>query len=129
MANSWTRKEVTYCSCTALSYTHAHCPCLICNGKAVSRSTEYRHWLEANVKRALSETDMAYRQAVNVDGGLSHSMPNSGEDAGDELQQEDAAGSMDTSTEGDTVEIMDTNCPNLAENVSRLQANQSATSK
>ena len=45
---------------------------------------------------------MAYRQAVNVDGGLSHSIPNSGEDASDELQQQDGAVSMDTST-GDTV--------------------------
>ena len=23
---------------------HSHCPCGMCNGSAVSRSTEYRHW-------------------------------------------------------------------------------------
>ena len=46
---TWTREDVSYCSCTALSYIHSHCPCQQCNGKAVSRSTEYRHWQEASL--------------------------------------------------------------------------------
>ena len=50
-SSSWTRKDVSYCYCDSLSYTHAHCPCTSCNGKAVSRSTEYRHWLDANAER------------------------------------------------------------------------------
>jgi len=45
----WTRKDVS-CYCDALSYTHAHCPCTSCKGKAVARSTEHRHWLNANVE-------------------------------------------------------------------------------
>lgn len=50
MSRSWTREQITYCCCDALSYMHTHCLCLRCNGKAVSRSTEYRHWQEANVE-------------------------------------------------------------------------------
>ena len=50
-SSSWTRKDVSYCYCDSLSYTHAHCPCTSCNGKAVSRSTEYRLWLDANAER------------------------------------------------------------------------------
>ena len=38
-----------YCFCAALSYAHAHCPCERCNGKAVSRSTEYSHWKDSKV--------------------------------------------------------------------------------
>ena len=52
MSLSWNREEITYCSCNALSYKHAHCPCARCDGKAVSRSTEYRHWVEANAERS-----------------------------------------------------------------------------
>ena len=35
-----------------MSYTHTHCPCFRCNGKAVSRSTEYRHWQGANAEKS-----------------------------------------------------------------------------
>ena len=45
----WARDQVSYCSCTDVTYTHTHCPCKRCNGKAVSRSTEYRHWQEATL--------------------------------------------------------------------------------
>ena len=41
----WDREDITYCKCPSLRYAHAHCPCEECNGKAVSRSTEYRHWV------------------------------------------------------------------------------------
>lgn len=44
---SWSREEVSYCNCTELRFTHTHCPCDCCEGKAVSRSTEYRHWQQA----------------------------------------------------------------------------------
>lgn len=42
----WNREDITYCKCPEASYTHTHCPCEVCCGKAVSRSTEYRHWNE-----------------------------------------------------------------------------------
>ena len=52
MAASWNRQEVSYCRCSDLRYVHAHCPCCNCNGKAVSRATEYRHWVEANLENS-----------------------------------------------------------------------------
>ena len=52
MSRFWTREQITYCNCGTLSYTHTHCPCFRCNGKAVSRSTEYRHWQGANAERS-----------------------------------------------------------------------------
>lgn len=47
MEGGWNRKSVPYCFCTALKYAHAHCPCERCNGKAVSRYTEYKHWKDS----------------------------------------------------------------------------------
>ena len=52
MSRFWTREQISYCNCDALCYTHTHCPCFRCNGKAVSRSTEYRHWQGANAERS-----------------------------------------------------------------------------
>ncbi len=46
---AWAREQVSYCSCSALSYVYSHCPCRQCNGKAVSRATEYRHWNNATL--------------------------------------------------------------------------------
>ena len=46
---TWRRDDVPYCKCPTLSYTHAHCPCDNCKGKAVSRSTEFRHWEDAQL--------------------------------------------------------------------------------
>ena len=47
---SWAHEQVSYCLCSELKYVHAHCPCYNCNGKAVSRATEYRHWVETNLE-------------------------------------------------------------------------------
>ena len=47
MEGGWNRKSVSYCFCAALKYAHAHCPCERCNGKAVSRYTEYKHWKDS----------------------------------------------------------------------------------
>lgn len=43
----WNRCDIVGCSCPATSSAHVHCPCQDCNGRAVSRSTEYRHWNDA----------------------------------------------------------------------------------
>ena len=43
----WERGDVTYCKCSSLSYCHTHCPCEDCEGKAISRATEYRYWKKA----------------------------------------------------------------------------------
>lgn len=45
----WSRKEVSTCNCTELSYRHVHCKCYRCKGRAVSRRTELRHWNEARI--------------------------------------------------------------------------------
>lgn len=47
----WNRYDVPSCNCPSLRYTHTHCLCEKCQGKAVSRATEYRHWTA--VKRYL----------------------------------------------------------------------------
>lgn len=41
----WNRDEILCCHCSELSTRHTHCPCDLCCGKAVARSTEYRHWI------------------------------------------------------------------------------------
>ena len=56
----WERDDVSYCRCSDLEYTHSHCPCTECNGKAVSRSTEYLHWkiaCDLNHNTVLSSTN------------------------------------------------------------------------
>jgi len=40
----WSRDEILCCRCADLPTVHIHCPCDSCYGKAVNRSTEYRHW-------------------------------------------------------------------------------------
>lgn len=40
----WSRDEILCCRCADLPTVHIHCPCDSCSGKAVNRSTEYRHW-------------------------------------------------------------------------------------
>ncbi|XP_031549912.1 uncharacterized protein LOC116287378 [Actinia tenebrosa] len=41
---SWDRFSIVRCHCEDLAYTHVHCPCEKCDGKAVSFSLEYIHW-------------------------------------------------------------------------------------
>ena len=41
----WNREDISYCSCGDSKSVHAHCPCDVCDGKAVARSTEYHHWV------------------------------------------------------------------------------------
>ena len=43
-AKQWLRDAICVCHCDHLSYKHVHCPCDQCGGKAVTTSTEYRHW-------------------------------------------------------------------------------------
>ena len=50
----WSRDEVTYCKCKERRGVRAHCPCEACRGCAVSRSTEYQHWLIASELAACS---------------------------------------------------------------------------
>ena len=44
MKRSWSQSEIVWCQCSELSYAHVHCPCISCNGKAVSSLVEFRHW-------------------------------------------------------------------------------------
>ena len=44
----WERADAPYCKCMDLPYAHTHCPCELCCGRAVSRSKEYRHWVNAS---------------------------------------------------------------------------------
>jgi len=43
-SRNWLRTEIRNCCCPEKSYNHVHCPCNRCNGKAVPRTTELRHW-------------------------------------------------------------------------------------
>ena len=42
------------CDCLELPFTHVHCPCVKCCGKATARRVELRHWKN---KHALHESD------------------------------------------------------------------------
>ena len=64
VVNPWSRDTMASCYCSALRYVHSHCPCHKCNGKAVSRATEYRHWKEAN----MAHTCITYRIARKFRG-------------------------------------------------------------
>ena len=44
----WDREEILCCHCPEMSSRHTHCPCDLCCGKAVARSTELRHWTVIN---------------------------------------------------------------------------------
>ena len=44
---SWSREEISTCSCGERKYRHVHCPCLQCRGNATHRNTELRHWRES----------------------------------------------------------------------------------
>ena len=53
--------------CEMVSYPHAHCPCGECKQKAVSRSTEYRHWEAHNsvaTNTGNSTTNDTYMRSV-----------------------------------------------------------------
>lgn len=52
---SWSRKTVSYSFCVALPYAHSHCPCERCNGKAVSRYTEYKHCKDSKALASASQ--------------------------------------------------------------------------
>ena len=59
----WDRDDILCCKCSSLRFMHAHSPCEECDGKAVSRSTEYRHWLAAKQLQA----QMQNRNAITYD--------------------------------------------------------------
>jgi len=56
----------------AVSFAHTHCPCFRCAGKAVSRSTEYRHWLEFNVENAGTRDLLANQEHASLPSSCSH---------------------------------------------------------
>ena len=52
----WNRCDVHVCDCDefrstrgAVNRKHVHCPCLGCQGKAVARTVEYRHYQQQKV--------------------------------------------------------------------------------
>lgn len=63
----WERGDVTCCRCSALSYCHTHCPCEDCNGKAVSRATEYRHWKKASETFVFVNRDIEQSERIRID--------------------------------------------------------------
>ena len=103
MSDLWNREDISYCRCPELSYSHSHCPCDKCNGKAVSRATEYRHWIDAAV--ALNRNDYLGNNesdgnnsgtegsgSNNGDGDSAHDNddgPDSGGDSGDGVDGSD----------------------------------------
>ena len=58
----WSRDEVSCCNCPDFNSVHAHCPCDSCCGKAVSRATEYRHWVATRDYLRLTEQDAEVAQ-------------------------------------------------------------------
>ena len=56
---SWDRNEITLCYCNGLPYRHVHCPCELCDGRPVARSTEFYHWQSAEFLENTSAEDDA----------------------------------------------------------------------
>ena len=65
-AGNWLRTDIRNCCCPEKSYNHVHCPCNRCNGKAIPRTTELRHWrLQQKISREINTIDIN-RQAMNI---------------------------------------------------------------
>ena len=63
----WDRKDITYCKCPNLRYAHAHCPCEECNGKAVSCSTEYCHWMAFKEQLSIQQDRVIQDNGANTE--------------------------------------------------------------
>ena len=60
---AWSRGEITSCNCSDKAYHHVHCPCYFCNGQAVDRHTEFRHWKSAKLaSKAQTFEDSHFRK-------------------------------------------------------------------
>lgn len=70
----WDREDISYCKCDDVSYyIHAHCPCQECNGKAVSTSTEYRHWQVAQSQwHTYSDDSTDSSEYEDLDPSINH---------------------------------------------------------
>lgn len=80
---TWSRSEISSCNCDAKSYRHVHCPCSTCNGRAVDRRSELRHWNEACVvaKQAnMVADDICARGQEDLDLSISSSEENISDD-------------------------------------------------
>ena len=53
----WSRDEISSCNCDEKPFTHVHCKCWNCRGRAVHRSTELWHWREASTCSFANESE------------------------------------------------------------------------
>jgi len=88
------RSSITSCCCSDESYRHVHCPCSSCNGRAVDRGTELRHWKENQVVSKIRSEMDEFREPLS---GCSFTES----DFSDEEQQ------MDEDTEGMQLDVTD----------------------
>lgn len=66
-------------------YRHVHCPCLHCNGRAVDRKTELRHWNESKTLNATHVSSLgALRETLVSDNDHEESAIPDNEDTTDE---------------------------------------------
>lgn len=103
---------MTYHTASVLpfAYPHAHCPCEVCQGKAVSRSTEFRHW--ECTKDALRE----WESEVHDDGCTSPDI-DANVDVGGAESQSIATG-----------ETQDRECVNIGDTASGIDVPSTSTS-
>lgn len=108
----WERGDVTSCKCFALSYCHTHCPCEDCNGRAVSRATEYRHWKKASDALLLSKE----HDAEQCDMTYSDSKSDTEEQNSNEFDSDETDG-VDCGSTHSPVGISNVDCNNLQINI------------
>ena len=65
---TWQRDSVVNCTrCSKKKSRHVHCPCPICKNKAVSRTTEIKHWKDACDLQRQYEQRIQSEQANNIE--------------------------------------------------------------
>ena len=65
---TWQSDSVVNCTgCSPKKLRHVHCPCPICKNKAVSRTTEIKHWKDACDLQRQYEQGIQSEQANNIE--------------------------------------------------------------
>ena len=63
----WDRASIVSCQCTEKKWRHIHCPCRVCKNKAVSRTTEIKHWKDACLEKRLSQSQYGLEKSDDDD--------------------------------------------------------------
>lgn len=94
----WNREDISYCNCGESRSVHAHCPCDVCHGKAVARSTEYHHWIATRDLIESQESHEHVEMAMGTDFNEVDFRVDPSTSAHAHLQSVEGSGATDTCT-------------------------------